>query len=84
MEIQEFDLIEPIAKNSYLLPSIKDAVYMYFGGVKSLDSKTGEWVDSCMYREWSKESDNCVGDTFIIKKELFLKYFKTCCNEASS
>lgn len=76
MEMHDFDLIEPIVKNSYLSSFIKDGIYMYFGEVKMLDDNNREWIDACIYREWNKELSNTVGNTLVISKEMFQKCFK--------
>lgn len=76
MEIEEFDLIEHIDKNVGSNGYSHDKIYMYFGTCRMKDISTGKWYDACMYREWSKEEDNSVGDVFVREKESFEKEFK--------
>ena len=74
--IEEYDLIEHIDKNVGSNGYSHDKIYMYFGTFRMKDISTGKWYDACMYREWSKEADNTVGDTFVREKESFEKEFK--------
>ena len=74
--IEEYDLIEHIDKNVGSNGYSHDKIYMYFGTCRMKDISTGKWYDACMYKEWSKEKDNTIGDTFVREKESFDKEFK--------